>query len=130
MNIKFLKANNGDSILISFHDSEEVKRNILIDGGMPQTYYNSGQNNNGDLYYTIEDIKTRGESIDLLVLTHIDEDHIGGILKWIEFDEEAHQIIKKVCFIKVQFIVVCLAFILLKSLHQALDPKIFSHIFL
>ncbi len=98
MNIKFLKANNGDSILISFHDSEEVKRNILIDGGMPQTYYNSGQNNNGDLYYTIEDIKTRGESIDLLVLTHIDEDHIGGILKWIEFDEEAHQIIKKVWF--------------------------------
>ena len=98
MDIKFLKANNGDSILISFQDSEDVKRNILVDGGMPQTYYNSGQNSNGELYHTIEEIKTKVESIDLLVLTHIDEDHIGGILKWIDFDEEAHQLIKKVWF--------------------------------
>jgi len=98
MDIKFLKANNGDSILISFQDIEGIKRNILIDGGMPQTYYNSGQNSNGELYSTIEEIKTKGESIDLLVLTHIDEDHIGGILKWIESDEEAHQFIQKVWF--------------------------------
>lgn len=98
MDIKFLKANNGDSILISFQDNEDIKKNILIDGGMPQTYYNFGQNSNGDLFYTIEEIKKKGESIDLLVLTHIDEDHIGGILKWIEFDEEAHRLIKKVWF--------------------------------
>lgn len=98
MEIKFLKAANGDSILISFRDTDGDPRNILIDGGMPQTYYNSGLNINGDLYHTIEDIKTKVESIDLLVLTHIDEDHIGGILKWIDFDEEAHQLIKKVWF--------------------------------
>lgn len=98
MDIKFLKANNGDSILISFQDGEDVKRNILIDGGMPQTYYNSGQNSHGELYHTIEEIKRKVENIDLLVLTHIDEDHIGGILKWIDFDEEAHQLIKKVWF--------------------------------
>lgn len=98
MDIKFLKANNGDSILISFQDNEDIKRNILIDGGMPQTYYNSGENSNGDLYYTLKEIKTKGEIIDLLIITHIDEDHIGGVLKWLELDKIAYKLIDKVWF--------------------------------
>lgn len=98
MKIKFLKANNGDSILISFQDTEGVNRNILIDGGMPQTYYNSGENSYGELHFSIQDIKNKGDKINLLILTHIDEDHIGGILKWLELDKEAHQLIDKVWF--------------------------------
>lgn len=98
MKIKFLKANNGDSILVTFQDDEKIKRNILIDGGMPQTYYNSGENSYGELHDTIQDIKNNDQKIDLLILTHIDEDHIGGVLKWIEFDQEAHQLIQNVWF--------------------------------
>lgn len=98
MKIKFLKANNGDSILISFSDEMDIKRNILIDGGMPQTYYNSGENIYGELYHTIENIKKIGEKIDLLIITHIDEDHIGGILNWFALDEDAYKLIDKVWF--------------------------------
>ena len=69
MKVKFLKADNGDSILLSFKDDTGNKKNILIDGGMPKTYFGNGKY--GDLYDTIEDIKRKNEKIDLLILTHI-----------------------------------------------------------
>ena len=62
MKIKFLKAHNGDSILLSFKDEIENNRNILIDGGMPKTYFGSGKY--GDLHETIELIRTKGEKIN------------------------------------------------------------------
>lgn len=96
MKIKFLKAHNGDSILLSFKDVSKMKRNILIDGGMPKTYCGSGIN--GDLYNTVENIKQKKEKIDLLILTHIDSDHIGGLKKWFEKDKSAFDIIEKVWF--------------------------------
>ncbi len=96
MKIKFLQANNGDSILISFKDNEDIKRNILIDGGMPSTYYSSGHY--GKLHQIVGEIQEKKERIDLLILTHIDADHIGGILKWFEMDKEAYKLIGKVWF--------------------------------
>lgn len=96
MTIKFLKANDGDSILLSFLDTTDIKRNILIDGGRPKTYFGSG--GYGDLYNTIEEIKSKSEKIDLLILTHIDDDHIGGFKKWFEMDKDAFNIISKVWF--------------------------------
>ena len=100
MKIKFLKAFNGDAVLISFNESG-VTKNILIDGGMPATYVKKGKNGKleyGELKKTVDKIKENNEKIDLLVLTHVDDDHIGGILKWFEKDEEAHKIVGKVWF--------------------------------
>ena len=88
MKIKFLKALNGDAILISFKEGEQ-SRNILIDGGMPATYIQKGRNGKpiyGELKDTIDAIKEHGEKIDLLILSHVDDDHIGGVLKWFEKD--------------------------------------------
>ena len=96
MKIKFLQAHNGDSILLSFKDISNNKRNILIDGGMSKTYFGSGKY--GCLYETVEQIKVKGEKIDLLILTHIDSDHIGGLKKWFEKDKDAFEIIEKVWF--------------------------------
>ncbi len=96
MKIKVLKAFNGDSILLSFKDGE-IDRNILIDGGVEGTYCDS-ENNSGELKVEIDNIKNRGEIIDLLILTHIDNDHICGLLKWFEMDKDASKFIKNVWF--------------------------------
>ena len=101
MKIKFLKANNGDSILISVKENGKAK-NILIDGGIGNTYLNykneKGKPEDGDLKETVEEIRAKGQKIDLLVLTHVDDDHIGGILRWFEEDLEAHDLIEQVWF--------------------------------
>lgn len=100
MKIKFLKAFNGDSILISFKEQEQ-SRNILIDCGMPATYLkknSKGKIEYGELKEIVDLIRERKERIDLLILTHVDDDHIGGALKWFENDSEAHTLIGQVWF--------------------------------
>lgn len=96
--IKFLKAHNGDSILINCNDEKGIPKNILIDGGTRQTYINSALNQSGDLKKEIDSIKKRSEFIDLLILTHIDNDHICGLLHWFEKDKDAYKLIKNVWF--------------------------------
>lgn len=96
MKIKFLQAFNGDSIWISFLEND-IPRNILIDGGNGNTYKNTS-NVKGDLHKVIEKIRTDEQFIDLLILTHFDDDHIGGILRWLNKDKKASGLIKKVWF--------------------------------
>lgn len=98
MNIKFLKAFKGDSILLSFTDNENIERNILIDGGTGSTYFENKSRMKGELYSIIELIKSKNKRIDLLILTHIDDDHIGGILRWFAKDQGAFKLIDKVWF--------------------------------
>lgn len=98
MKIKFLKAANGDCFLISFQDENQVHRNILIDGGVMETYFDSANNRDGELKIEIEKIKNDNEKIDLLILTHIDNDHILGLLKWFEMDGAAFKLIENVWF--------------------------------
>ena len=96
MKIKFLQAFNGDSIWISFVENQ-VRRNILIDGGIGDTYQNRLKRK-GDLFGVVEYIRNSNQKIDLLVLTHLDDDHIGGLLRWLNKDKEASTLIKKVWF--------------------------------
>ncbi len=97
MKIKFLKAGNGDSILLSFNDGIE-NRNILVDGGVEETYYSNSTGLFGELENEINSVRKRNEVIDLLILTHIDNDHICGLLKWFELDDKAHELVKNVWF--------------------------------
>ena len=98
MKIKFLKASKGDCFLISFQDANKASRNILIDGGMNDTYFETSRNCDGELKLEIERIKGEKQKIDLLILTHIDDDHIWGLLKWFEMDKEAYTLIENVWF--------------------------------
>lgn len=97
MNIKFLKAENGDAIAIDFCDNEGKPRNILIDGGREITYFDRVRRD-GPLRKAIENIKQKGGNIDLLILSHIDNDHIEGFLKWFEQDKNAPDIVGEVWF--------------------------------
>ncbi|WP_417559091.1 ComEC/Rec2 family competence protein [Mesoflavibacter zeaxanthinifaciens] len=72
MEIKFLKAGSGDCILIH-HD----KKNILIDGG----------NDSAFLIDAYNQIILREEKINLLIVTHHDDDHIKGILDLFKYLE-------------------------------------------
>lgn len=89
LTIKVLPASNGDSFLISI--GKEKKSNILIDGGTGAQCYSK-------IYEVIETLKKKKEAIDLLIITHIDDDHISGIINIFEDDSIDKSIIKEVWF--------------------------------
>lgn len=90
MKIKFLPAFNGDCILISF-EYEGKSKNILIDGGVPRAYQRH-------LKPQLEELIQKGENIDLLIVTHIDDDHIGGIKELYQDTGFSKDFIKEVWF--------------------------------
>lgn len=69
--IEVLPANKGDCILITI-EKEDI--HILIDGGTVETYRNY-------LKTRLIQLRNEGKEIDLLIVTHIDNDHIGGIIE-------------------------------------------------
>lgn len=73
--VKVFPALNGDCFLIT---AEET--NILIDGGYVNTY-------NEFLKPNLIEMASKGEKLSLLVVSHIDADHISGIMKFIEENE-------------------------------------------
>lgn len=73
MRIIILPALNGDCILVEIQPSHY----ILIDGGYVDTYENY-------LLPTLEEIAARGGELDIVVVTHIDCDHISGIIRMME----------------------------------------------
>ena len=79
MEIKFLNVGCGDGIYIRFLGDDGLFHNVFIDGGTEK----------GDIYLTtlkkeIKALKERNENIDLWIITHIDNDHIGGLLRFIK----------------------------------------------
>ncbi|WP_415639929.1 ComEC/Rec2 family competence protein, partial [Paenibacillus lupini] len=87
--LKILPAYDGDCLIINF-GQDDNKRNILIDGGRGATY--------SYLKKAIIAIDTKKEFIDLLVVTHIDRDHIQGIITLFKDNEINKATIKKVWF--------------------------------
>ncbi|MGK3722924.1 MBL fold metallo-hydrolase [Priestia megaterium] len=78
--IEVFKANRGDCMLVSCEG--ETTTNILIDLGVEATYQDCVQKR-------LEELHNRGEHLDLLVLTHVDDDHIGGAKPFLE-DNRLH----------------------------------------
>lgn len=73
MMIHMLKANNGDAFVIQHKDQKGEIHNLIIDGGTAGAY-------RGELKRMFETINREG--IEAIFLTHADDDHIGGILKF------------------------------------------------
>lgn len=76
MKIKMFPANSGDSFLISCGENH-----ILIDGGYKDTYTDF-------IRAELENINKMNQKIDLAIITHIDQDHIQGILEFIKENGE------------------------------------------
>ena len=75
--IKMLPARAGDCFLLHFDNHV----NILIDTGFQATYRTY-------LKPQLESLRRRGECIDLMVVTHIDGDHIGGAIELLRENKE------------------------------------------
>lgn len=71
--LKILPAGHGDALLLKWVEAG-VSYHVLIDGGIPKTFTQS-------ILPEIENIRNNGCFLDLVVLTHIDYDHISGILE-------------------------------------------------
>lgn len=85
--IQVLQAGYGDCIFISIQKENQLF-NILIDGGLASTYFNARERRtpSGVLKILLDKLKAEDDHIDLLICTHVDDDHIGGIRKWFEMD--------------------------------------------
>jgi len=83
--VKMFKAEEGDAFLISFGEDQNL--NIMIDMGLEKTYQNY-------IKPELINLSSMGKKIDVLVISHIDKDHIGGALKFIEENGEDQSIIK------------------------------------
>jgi len=96
--IEFLQAGQGDCILISV---DNYRLNILIDGGQKNTYNEKSIFNLKDKIK--KDIRDNKKELNLVVMTHYDNDHIGGIINLLEDEEKnikkgKNTIIKKLWF--------------------------------
>jgi beta-lactamase superfamily II metal-dependent hydrolase len=69
---EFFEAGQGDSILVTTIQNKKEVTNILIDGGA------------GGLY--TRKLRNLKKSLDLVILTHLDDDHILGLRDLLKFD--------------------------------------------
>ena len=76
MRITFFPANNGDSFFL-----ETASDSILIDGGYVSTYKKY-------IKPKLLQLKKENRSLNHLIVTHIDNDHISGIIKFIQENTE------------------------------------------
>jgi len=97
---EFFEAGCGDSILVSTDEGT----NILIDGGFVSTYNYHIQER------VHEPFQENGKKLDLVILTHNDNDHIAGLITLIKEEKEAfisnknyQSIIKEIWFNSLDF---------------------------
>lgn len=81
MIVKFYQAECGDAANIHFKDKEDINRNLIIDWGFNRTFKDN-------LINSIKEIIENNELIDLSIVTHIHDDHIGGAIAYIKAIED------------------------------------------
>lgn len=88
--IKVFPAANGDSFIISVKDELGIK-NIIIDGGKGELCHLMLKNE-------FKQFEDNNQRVNLLIVTHIDDDHIAGIIKLYKDKNINTSIIDKVWF--------------------------------
>jgi len=89
LRIELLPAGYGDAILIAYGDDATAQHHILIDAGQAKTA--------PSVLDRLATLRATGGVIDLFVVTHIDNDHIGGALKLLS-DPAAAAMIQAIWF--------------------------------
>ena len=81
--IRFFHAGDGDCVLLSAGDSQESLTHMLVDGGRSTSFKSQA----AEYLYDNDDLQT----LDLVVVSHIDNDHISGILQLLK-DKVKHTV--------------------------------------
>ncbi|MNU29712.1 Metallo-beta-lactamase superfamily protein [compost metagenome] len=68
--LTMLPASEGDCLILSYGNTDDRLSHVVVDGGRKATW--------PSLKSTLTSINTRGEPITLMVMSHIDADHIDG----------------------------------------------------
>lgn len=96
ISVRVLHAGHGDCIFIS-QQSDGNTFNLLVDGGPAETF--------GSLYgypsplrLLLEELNEAGQMIDLAILTHVDDDHIGGFLEAFSHDDYLPSMVREIWF--------------------------------
>lgn len=98
ISVRLLAASHGDSFLIS-HTSGASVYNILIDGGPQKTFaFGPNRRHSGELRIVLDEIKARGQTIDLAILTHVDSDHISGLIEGFKVEGYLKELTKRIWF--------------------------------
>ena len=98
VSIEVLKASRGDCILITIVQ-DGLPYTIIIDGGTGDTYTyknKKGKRTFGALKDKLEQLRQEGKHIDLLIITHVDDDHIGGIIRWFEDEIPSKDFVRRI----------------------------------
>ena len=104
LTVRVLQANHGDCILVT-HEASNAVFNLLIDGGNSATFkHGPRERNHGALCKVLDELKSKNQKIDILILTHIDDDHIGGLIKAFEAPGYLNEMVKSVWFNSSQLI--------------------------
>jgi len=91
--MEMLPAGHGDALIIEYGRPDDIHR-ILIDGGPYYAYDDAG-----GLRERLKSLQDAGQSsFDLLVVTHVDIDHIDGIIKLLQDPEFASLEFKDIWF--------------------------------
>ena len=73
MKLTIFQSAEGDCLLVTGKDG----RNMLVDGGMTGSYQEH-------VAPTLGALREAGQKLDLVYVSHIDEDHISGVLRMVE----------------------------------------------
>lgn len=73
-------AKNGDAFMVTMSGSDRTA--ILIDGGFSETFQNH-------IRPDLESLAQSGHLLDLVIATHIDADHVGGLLEFLKLNGNA-----------------------------------------
>lgn len=94
--IQILHASHGDCLFLR-HEQDGCIFNLLIDGGPAETF---GQlcGHAKPLRLLLEELRERNENIDLVIITHVDDDHIGGIIEAMAYEDYLPSLVKEFWF--------------------------------
>jgi len=88
--LHFLPAAGGDFLWLRFGTLADKVHNIIIDSGYRSCFL--------DFNAVLRSLVRAKETIDAIVLTHTDDDHIGGFLCWLESSGAENAPIERIYF--------------------------------